>query len=110
MSDEQILNPNFHLPPGVKDVRFKTPEEFEVYYDPESETEIDEDTEEFSGADEGYGDDDFSDDESELYPPDYMTIVGQTVRTLPGGGQVVDVTIELPDLEDGNKYDVRLTK
>lgn len=108
MADEQLLDPTFHLPTGVKDVKYKEPDQFEVFVDPDEVEETFDDSDEFSGADYDSGDDDV--DGEGIYPPDYMEIVNQEVRTLPGGGQVVDITIELPDLEDGNKYDLRLTK
>ena len=108
MAVEQLLDPSVHLPAGVKDVKYKDPDQFEVFIDPDEFEENFEDSDEFSGSEYDFGEDDV--DEGGIYPPDFMEIVDQTVRTLPGGGQVVDITIELPDLEDGNKYDLRLTK
>lgn len=110
MSDDQILDPTFHLPPGVKDVKYQDYDEIEVFVEPDELDGSDDDMVEFSGADTELLETDELDDEGGIYPPDTMTIVSQQVRTLPGGGQVVDVTVELPDLEEGNKYDMRFTK
>lgn len=111
MPDEKLLEPSFHFPPGVRSVRYKGPEEDDDWYDPDESDESDEAPDEFSGAD--FEDDDFwgdSDEDGLPWPPDTFGIVSQEVRTLKGGGQVVDVVIEFPDLKSGSQYDLRLSK
>lgn len=108
MSDK-ILDPSFHMPPEVAGLRYSEPDEFDEFDDSEFSEEVDSSTDvEFSGSD--VESDDATSDDNTPYPPDYMEIVSQTVRTLSGGGQVVDVVVELPDLDDGGRYETRLTK
>lgn len=114
-NDKIVLDQIFRFPDAVKDVEYKDGEESEVWELLESE-DVDDlyvDTyEDFAGGDSEPDVADDADGEIDtLYPPDWMEIVSQSVKTLPGGGQVVDVIIELPDLEsDAIKYDVRVTK
>lgn len=89
------------LPPGLEDLEYEIEDDLTAYDTEEDESEspdydLGDAYEETSG-------------ESELFPPDYITIVSQTVRTLPGGGQVVDVVLDLPDPEEGYKYNIRST-
>ena len=103
------LDYNFDLPPHVADVYYVKPERI-GYFD---DDEIDSDSPEFRGSDadeDGSSGDNDDGEEPGLRPPLYMHIVSQSVKTLKGGGQVVDVTIELPDLPEGDKYEMRLTK
>lgn len=117
-NDKIVLDQIFRFPDAVKDVEYKTGDESEVWEILESEdveslyADTEDDTD---GFDEDDGEPDAGDGDSgsvdTLYPPDWMEVVSQSVKTLPGGGQVVDVIIELPDLEsDEIKYDVRVTK
>ena len=39
-----------------------------------------------------------------------MNVISQSAKTLKGGGQVIDVIVEFPDLNDGHKYEMRVTK
>lgn len=113
MTNEQFLEYSFPMPPGVEGLEYRSPDDSEIDEDGEiTEESTDSDSSgEFSGADDYDDLDNTSTDEDVPSPPDYMTIVSQEVRTLKGGGQVVDVTIELPDLDnDGTKYDLRVTK
>lgn len=99
------------MPPGVKDLEYSVEAEEGNGSDGMLEfDEIEPDDGEFSGADADWGEESASGDQDRPYPPDYMEVISQVVRTLPGGGQVVDVTIELPDLESGTKYEVRVSK
>lgn len=106
MTNEIILEPNFQMPPDLANARYKEVEEADESYDPDLSEEVDEESDVFSGAD----DDESYDESSEIYPPDWMIVESRTVRTLPGGGQVVDVVIELPDLDDGDRYEVKVSK
>jgi hypothetical protein len=45
-----------------------------------------------------------------LGAPDWFYIVSQTVRSTPGGGQVVDVLLEIEDKPGVVEYEVRITK
>lgn len=111
MTNEEILDYSFPMPVGLEGVSYRSPEDSEVDEEGMVTDEFDESTDEFSGSDDYDDLDSTSTDEDLPYPPDYMTVVSQEVRTLKGGGQVVDVTIELPDLDDeGTKYDLRVTK
>lgn len=103
-ADDIFIRPEFHMPPGVKDLYYIDSDEVDDHsevgtWDVEDDTGDSEFESEFSSA-----------DENNPYPPDYLEIISQTVRTLPGGGQVVDVTIELPDLDEGDKYEVKVSK
>lgn len=110
MADEKVLEHSFHFPVGVKEVRYLTPEDREEWFDPEDSEEYEFDSEDFSGADNEDESDDLYSDDGPPLPPDSIVIVSQEVRTLPGGGQVVDVTLEMPELSDGQQYDMRVTK
>lgn len=117
-NDKIVLDQIFRFPDAVKDVEYKDGEESEVWELLESEDVDDLYVDTYEDSDDEFtGDEsepDVADDDGEidtLYPPDWMEVVSQSVKTLPGGGQVVDVIIELPDLEsDAIKYDVRVTK
>lgn len=112
MTDKK-LDFNFDLPPEVAGLSYVSPDKTlnaDDDFEEARESQI-----EFVGADpdeDGFSDhaDDDSSESGKVYPPDYMNVVSQTVRTLKGGGQVVDVVIELPDLVGGDKYEMRLTK
>lgn len=108
--EEKVLDPTFHFPPGVRSIRYKGPEDDDDWNDSDELDESDEAPDEFSGPDIDEDGEDEDDENGRPYPPDSFEIVSQTVRTLKGGGQVVDVTIEFPDLTSGSQYDLRLTK
>ena len=97
----QDVEPIFDLPPGLSELKYTVADEFG-----EREEEIVPNDEIIEGdvwMDESEDNGDLPD------TPEFITIVDQVVRTLPGGGQVVDVTIELPDLPGGDRYDIRVT-
>lgn len=95
------VEPIFNLPPGLSNLKYTVTDDFG-----DREEEIVPNDEIIEGdvwMDESDGTGGLPD------TPEFITIVDQVVRTLPGGGQVVDVTIELPDLPGGDRYDIRVT-
>jgi len=61
------------------------------------------------GEDDGPSDDTPDPDEG-LDTPTEMVILGQTIRTAPGGNQVVDVVIEVDEVPGATDYELRVTK
>ena len=45
-----------------------------------------------------------------LYPPNYITVVSQTVRVVSGGTQVVDVLLEVEDVQGAASFEVKVAK
>lgn len=110
MSEDRIIEPSFHFPPGVRSVRYKGPEDDDGWDEPDESDESSDTPEEFYGSDMEESEEFEDDEDGKPWPPDTFEVISQEVRTLKGGGQVVDVTIELPDLQSGSQYDLRLTK
>lgn len=104
---ETVLDPTFFIPEGVSEF---------VYSDstPSQATDQEVDT---SISDEGPGDDVYLTDDSDardeivlLDAPDELTVVSQTVRTGPGGQQVIDIVCEIADVPGASNYEVHITK
>lgn len=49
-------------------------------------------------------------DQYAVSAPDWFYIISQTVRSTPGGGQVVDVLLQIEDKPGVTEYEVRITK
>jgi hypothetical protein len=110
--DETYIDPQFFLPPGV----------FDIKYAPGNEVNSEENATEFSDYDSGdsevtetANDDDTwasvtPESNSVLPIPDTITIVSQTVKAAAGGGYLVDIVIDVPDLPGVENYDVAVTK
>lgn len=99
-SNEIELDPRFFKPPNVIDIRDANSRDGSDYYD---------DGPGDSGG--GTGSDPIVDPEIEIpRPPTSFEVVGQIVRTQPDGSQVVDVTLEVPDMPGVKEYEVRVAK
>ena len=98
----------FTAPEGVRGVGYKNPEESDLNVEAVN-TYINEDgiIVQESETPEDYS---TTTEDNVPLPPDGFTLVSQRVRTLPGGGQVVDAIIEVDDLPEGYKYEVRIDK
>ena len=108
MAKDTKLDFNFDLPPGVSDMSYK---DFQTLgaFDEEEVNRPDE----FDGSDSdagGVDTDNSAGEEGRVLPPSYMNVISQSAKTLKGGGQVIDVIVEFPDLNDGHKYEMRVTK
>jgi hypothetical protein len=105
MAENQV-DPRFFLPPNVIDLRYEDINEMSSDA-PEQSGDIDvlivegdvDITDDFSG--EGT-------DEDRLLPPDYITLVSETVR-VTSGGTVVDVVIDVEDIANVSQFEVRKT-
>ena len=89
------IDPNFFLPPGVVDFNYK-------FRDDGSAGSED-------GTTEGSGPT-VTDPAGELRPPDWMTVVSQTVHITPTGSFYVDVVIEIENVPGAVKFEARLAK
>jgi hypothetical protein len=107
--DETVIDPNFFLPPNVYDFRYVDSDqagsdsptdaedntvEGDPIVNPESDTTIDTAPEE----------------NSQLPIPYSITVVSQTVKAAAGGGYLVDIVIDIPDMSGVESYDVAVTK
>lgn len=89
-----IIDPSLFLPPGVVDFNYR----------------IDDDGgggPEFASADSGETII-VIDPKGPLRPPNYISIVSQTIHVLPTGALYVDVVIEIEDVPGAVKYEARL--
>lgn len=109
--DETYIDPNFFLPPNVYDLGYVNKDEVDL-----------EPTGFATGADDGVSEEvvvnaseDLSTDTapesaSQLPIPETITVVSQTVKAAAGGGYLVDLIIEIPDMNGVENYDVAVTK
>ena len=88
------IDPMFHVPQGVEDVR--------------QQNKIDG---QFSYSSESIAQDPILETPTSVLPmpPTTFTIVDQAVRIGPDGRSVVDVTIEFPDVSGISNIDIRTT-
>jgi hypothetical protein len=112
--DETYIDPNFFLPPNVFDIR----------YIDKDDTSEGEDVPELSESDSGPTDIDTidtvtaEDDYASALPettnplpiPDGLTVVSQTVKAAAGGGYLVDIVVDIPDMPGVENFDVAVTK
>lgn len=113
--DTVSVDPNFSLPPGVKDLSYNNPDD---KTDPSLERseatgeviafEYDEIW--LGESDESSGDDDSNNPSNQLLPPDYVTVVQQVMRQTSDGRYVVDVILDVEDIPGVTGYEVGLTK
>lgn len=107
-TNETIVDPAFYIPDGV----------VEMHYD---DSDV-------IGSDNGFAgddqedvfvefdgdiyivDDDSIDSDEFLEVPDNFTIISQTIRTAPGGTQVIDLVAEVDDVAGDVTYEYRITK
>jgi hypothetical protein len=92
------MHPSLFFPPGVEDIVIGLPPN---YTDPDDVAQ-----DNFAVEDDNVAED----DDAELPIPTAFTVVSQQVRISPGGGQVVDLIIEVEDLPGVENYEVRKTK
>ena len=85
------IDPNFFLPPGVVEFRY-------AFNDNTRMSEAD------PNAVVGAG------EKIVLRPPNYITIVSQTVKQLAGGQTNVDVVIDTENVPGMSNYEVRISK
>jgi len=112
--DETYIDPQFFLPPNVYDIR---------YIDKDDISDGEENITEFSDPDSVTDElviDTPDEDEtwSSITPevhdtlpiPEGLTVVSQTVKTSVGGGYLVDIVVDIPDLPGVETFDVAVTK
>ena len=112
MADKDVtyIDPVFSLPPNVIDFR---------YTDKES---VNTDPEEVDYLDTAQGEDVIVNVDSDsttatnpedgnvLPVPETITVVSQTVKAAPGGGYLVDIIVDIPNMNGVETYDVAVTK
>lgn len=100
--DRVKVDPLFYIPSGAEDnfvyTRENTDEDYLTDYIEEEITDIE--FEDVSGEEES----------EELASPEVLGIISQTVRTGPGGQQVVDVVFEIDDVDGATNYEIQVTK
>jgi hypothetical protein len=103
-SDKVILDPRFSIPDGAED---------QFVHDDMESLNL-EDQENVESADLSFlteYDDGYDDlDANALDVPDGFTIVSQVIRRAPGGQQVVDIVVDIPDVSGAVNYDVQVVK
>lgn len=106
---DTVLDPNFFLPPGVVDMRYRTDQ------DPTDDTDNPDMSEsvidiEFDDTDTSEGD--VAGDEGNVIiaPPSSLVVLSQTVRHAPDGHSVVDVILSVEDGPDVANYEVQIQK
>ena len=104
--DEIYVDPNFFLPPNVYDFRYS--EKQNGNDTPEVDTQQ---SEEVIVNPDGDGTT-YSNPESTafLLIPESISVVSQTVKAAAGGGYLVDLVIEIPDMNGVENFDVAVTK
>lgn len=104
-SIETVINPNFFLPPNVLDLRYLQTDEDgdpQSVVDVEVTYPIDEPVDDVPPTNDGSSPD--------LPIPDGITFVSQTVRSPTGGGYVIDVVIDIPDIPGVDGFEVSVAK
>lgn len=100
------FDPNLDIPIGLKNTRVASlPDVDEERPEPDADIDVQSET---------LDDDDSAIDEDEsgdgLDVPGTFEIISQTVRTAPDGSQVIDIVIDVEEVENAVKYEVRITK
>ena len=93
---DTVLDPNFHVPPGLARVR-------NANLLIQDEVQI--------GGDDGAGSGDEEDgslDPDSLPAPEFAYVVSQTTRTLANGAYVIDVVFEVEDVPGADAAEVRV--
>jgi hypothetical protein len=89
------IDPLFHVPPNVIDVRQQNKESGDKYYDTSTQAV----------------DPIISTPTSTIpMPPSSFQVIDQVVRISPDGSSVVDITLEFPDLPSITGIEVHVTK
>lgn len=102
----RYFDPNLDIPIGLKNARVAVaPDRTE--YIPDPNADIDFQTETYIDEESELNEEEVGD---ELDVPGTFEIISQTVRTSPGGSQVIDVVIDVEEVEGAVKYEVRITK
>lgn len=93
------INPNFFMPPNVIDLRYQDREGVENSDIGESELSSNDDYLDLPKGQEGA-----------LPIPQDLVIASQIVRSIPGGGYVVDIVVETPDIPGVQTFEVSVAK
>lgn len=111
-SDEVYIDPQFFLPPNVLDIRYVETDNLvdEDESDDLTETESSTDTIIENSSGDVTWVDYTPEEHSELPIPDGLTFVSQTVKAAAGGGYLVDIVVDIPDLPGVETFDVAVTK
>lgn len=100
------FDPNLDLPVDLKNARVaRLPDVNDELAEPDADIDFQDDT--ISDDDSELNEDEVSD---ALDVPGTFTIVSQTVRTAANGQQVVDIVIDVEEVDNAVKYEVRMTK
>ena len=105
-SKDVVINPDFFLPPNVLDLRYLNTAEDGDSSSADSTADLTLPLDEVVD-DVPVGNDGSSPD---LPIPDGITIVSQTVRSPAGGGYVIDVIIDIPDIPGVDGFEVSVAK
>ena len=107
--DNIYIDPNFFLPPNVYDFKYSEKEEIG---DTQEESELsDAQVEEvIVNVEEDFTTATAPESSSELPIPDTISVASQSVKAASGGGYLVDLVIEIPDMAGVESYDVAVTK
>lgn len=100
--DKTVIDPAFYIPEGLEN-EFVYAENTNYVSDEEL------DVSEFT-SDEFVGDEDDFDNESTIPVPDAPVVILQTIRTAPGGTQVVDVIVEVEDIPGVEDFELHVSK
>jgi hypothetical protein len=111
--DETYIDPQFFLPPNVYDIRYV--ENDNVSEDEDTATEfVDSESVNPDPVEDASEDETWSpatpESHNELPIPDGLVVVSQTVKAAAGGGYLVDIVIDIPDLPGVENFDVAVTK
>lgn len=104
---EKVLDRAFFAPPGVVGVRNQT------YLEALTQGNVDDEN---AGSDAdaeveaSYGDDTQALPEGFIATPQSITIISQRSRTRTDGSTVVDVVVDVADVGNADKYEVRVTR
>lgn len=110
--DETYIDPQFFLPPGVYDFQYIDKDDISDGEEGATEfSEFDTVSDELTQtADEAFVADVSPESDSPLPIPEGLTIVSQSVKAAAGGGYLVDIIVDIPDMHGVENFDVAVTK
>jgi hypothetical protein len=117
-NDKILVDPLFSIPEGAEDQFSFSREGADIEVSDETDNSLDGVSAEGvdsigyeDGEDTFILDDGFSDQNgATLDVPQNFSIISQVIRRAPGGQQVVDVVLNIPDVAGAINYEVQVTK